>query len=155
DLGRWWSYAPATGRPLDRPSFHPRAPASPGCVSPGQRTARGHDQPCSQDSCTWHFCVMRKLLRYAHERVILEKSITAPRDQALGGRDACEHQTGEPALPANPEVAVLLRLAAARRGHVQRGQPHVSPPPLRRSDRRVQGAAERGGALGRPGGTAG
>src|SRR5690606_7555587 len=36
-----------------------------------------------------------------------------------------------PALPANPQIPVLLRLAEARRGHVQRVQPHLPPPALR------------------------
>ena len=45
--------------------------------------------------------------------------------------DGSERGPGHPALHEDPEVAVLLRVAEARRRPVQRLQPHVPPAPLR------------------------
>ena len=60
-----------------------------------------------------------------------------------------ERAPRDPALLAHPEVAVLLRVAPARRAAVQHLQPHVPPAPLRRPGGGVLAPAERRDALGR------
>ena len=59
------------------------------------------------------------------------------------------HRSGGPALSPPAEVALLLEVTGARRGDVQRLQPHLSPPALRRPGRRVLGAARGRHPLGR------
>src|SRR6266542_5260093 len=63
--------------------------------------------------------------------------------------DGDQSAPGGASLYADPEVAVLLRLAPSGRAEVQLLPPHVPPPPLRRSGRGVLAAIERGHTLGR------
>ena len=61
----------------------------------------------------------------------------------------CEREPGDPALPPDQEVAVLLRVATARRAALQHLQPPLPPASLRRSGRGVLAAPERRDAVGR------
>src|ERR687889_2914497 len=70
-----------------------------------------------------------------------------PREKAAWRKRTALHdgprqpRPGDPAVHPDQEVAVLLRLAPARRRAVQRLQPPLPPAPLRRPDRRVLAAA--------------